>query len=465
MNVVEWLQTPVSVVPMVTTNAYERERCDEQKGHSTGDAKHNGIMTEKPRNSSLSASTVAYWGRVGAIVAASFTMAATLPGRTHGLGIITTRLLVDFQQLSESNYAQINLVATLIGSLMCLPCGWLIDRYGMRPVSVLVLCALGSVVLWMSGVRSVLALCCALTLTRGIGQSMLSVVSLAIIGKSFPDRPGNAMGAYAVLLTFLMAAWTGLLGYRVTIVGWRIAWNEVGWGVFIVLPIVWFLTPRYLQFNFKSLQGSADSPHQKNAFATFTQAIATPCFWIFALGISLFGMISSGVSLFQQSILASRGFSEELYHSSLVLGLFVGMASNLLGGWLATKYPMQYLLSSSLMLLAASLMSLTFLTTTFQAYAFCVAYSISGGLITVLFFTVWGHAFGTGALAKIQGAAQMLTVLASSVGPLLVTESRAQFHTYDFVVWVFAGASSLLGIAAIWISVPSYANGDWNTNA
>lgn len=419
-------------------------------------------MTTQPKKTVLFESPSAPWERMGAIVAAAFAMAATLPGRTHGLGIITTRLLEDFQQLSESNYALINLVATLLGSILCLPCGWLIDRYGMRSVSFLVLAALGGVVLWMSRTTSVLALCIALTLTRGIGQSMLSVVSLAIIGKSFPNRPGNAMGTYAVLLTFLMAAWTGLLGYRVTVVGWRIAWNEVSWGIFIVLPIVWYLTPR--SFQTSSPTSEKDSTHRTNSCASLTQAVKNPCFWAFALGISLFGMISSGVSLFQQSILASKGFSEELYHNSLVLGLFVGMAANLLGGWLATKYQMQYLLSGALMLLAVSLMSLTVLATTMHAYAFCVAYSLAGGLITILFFTVWGHAFGTGALARIQGAAQMLTVLASGVGPLLVTESKAQFQTYDLAIWVFSGASILLGLVAIWIRVPSFANGDWNAS-
>ncbi len=392
------------------------------------------------------------------VIAAAIVMAATLPGRTHGLGLITTRLLADFPELTESGFAKINLVATLVGSLMCLPCGSLIDRFGMRSISVAVLGALGFVVLCMAGATSLMAFCISITLTRGIGQSMLSVVSLAVIGKSFPNRPGSVMGVYAVLLTFMMAAWTGLLGNRVTNLGWRSAWSEVGWGILILTPIVWCLLPKSKHLSTPPA-GHVDASNaliadSNRPSATLWQALATPCFWVFALGISLFGMVSSGISLFQQSILESKGFSEGLYHSSLVLGLFVGMGANLLGGWLATRFPLQKLFGAAMWLLAGSLLAIPYLATPFQAYLFCSVYSFAGGFITVLFFTVWGQAFGTRELAKIQGAAQMLTVIGSSLGPILVTESNARFQSYDPILWCFALASILIGLFSFVIAIP-----------
>src|SRR5215470_12680253 len=71
-----------------------------------------------------------YYGWVNMTVAA---MAAvgTLPGRTQGLGLITESLLKDLQ-IDRVVFAQINLWATLIGSLFCLGIGRLIDRIGSR---------------------------------------------------------------------------------------------------------------------------------------------------------------------------------------------------------------------------------------------------------------------------------------------------------------------------------------------
>ena len=56
-----------------------------------------------------------YYGWVVLGVAA-LAMVGTLPGRTQGLGLITEPLLRDLG-LSRVDYAQINLVATLIGAV------------------------------------------------------------------------------------------------------------------------------------------------------------------------------------------------------------------------------------------------------------------------------------------------------------------------------------------------------------
>ncbi|MCI0349795.1 MAG: hypothetical protein L0Z53_10250, partial [Acidobacteriales bacterium] len=62
-----------------------------------------------------------YYGWVNLTVAA-LAMVGTLPGRTQGLGLITESLLKDLQ-VDRVLFAQINLWATLIGSLFCLSIG------------------------------------------------------------------------------------------------------------------------------------------------------------------------------------------------------------------------------------------------------------------------------------------------------------------------------------------------------
>src|SRR5262245_41436506 len=83
------------------------------------------------------------------VALAALAMVSTLPGRTQGLGLITEPLLADLR-IDRVSYATINLWATLIGSLFCLPCGRLVDRLGSRLVLTVVLAALGSTVLGMA---------------------------------------------------------------------------------------------------------------------------------------------------------------------------------------------------------------------------------------------------------------------------------------------------------------------------
>ena len=92
------------------------------------------------------------------VAAASLAMAATLPGRSHGMGLITKPLLAEYASLSLAEFGQINMAATLAGGLLCLPCGWLIDRFGVRAVLGPVMLGLAAAVYAMSEVRSISAL-------------------------------------------------------------------------------------------------------------------------------------------------------------------------------------------------------------------------------------------------------------------------------------------------------------------
>src|SRR5947209_15707257 len=88
-----------------------------------------------------------YYGWANLSVAA-LAMVGTLPGRTQGLGLITEPLLKDLQ-LDRVLFAQINLWATLLGSLFCLGIGRLLDRVGSRIILTIVALMLGAVVLLM----------------------------------------------------------------------------------------------------------------------------------------------------------------------------------------------------------------------------------------------------------------------------------------------------------------------------
>src|SRR4051794_19045350 len=86
--------------------------------------------------------------------AAALLMVGTFPGRSHGLGLFTNPILADFN-LDPVVYGHINLWASLLGSLFCLPCGWAIDRYGTRPVLTAVVLGLGASVLALASAGTV----------------------------------------------------------------------------------------------------------------------------------------------------------------------------------------------------------------------------------------------------------------------------------------------------------------------
>src|SRR5262249_14953476 len=120
------------------------------------------------------------------VVMSALAMVATFPGRSHGLGTVTERLVADPElHLTSLLYGEMNSWATILGAAFCFPCGRLLDRFGTRVTLAAVAVLLGASVLAMTWLTGFWLFFGAILLTRGFGQSALSVVSLAMVGKWF----------------------------------------------------------------------------------------------------------------------------------------------------------------------------------------------------------------------------------------------------------------------------------------
>ncbi len=391
-----------------------------------------------------------YYGWVNVFVAA-LAMVGTLPGRTQGLGLITEPLLASLQ-IDRVHFAQINLWATLTGALFSLGIGRLIDRFGSRLVLTLVSLALGSVVILMSGATTVFTVAILITLTRGLGQSALSVVSITMVGKWFVRRLNLAMAVYTVALSVGFMIAFPIIGMLVIKNGWRSTWWLIGVVLlFGLAPLAFLLVRRSpedcaLQPDVLPSDDQADLETTVNF--TLRQALLTPSFWVFGLASAIYGLIASGIALFNESIFAQRGFDPSTYHRSLVIVALTALVGNFLAGWLSSRWSMNRLLAISMVLLAGSLLALPHVTSEAHIAAYAVVMGLAGGFVIVIFFAFWSAAYGRAHLGKIQGAAQALTVIASAVGPLLLAECVTRTGSYAAVFYVLALVVVVLAISA-----------------
>lgn len=398
-----------------------------------------------------------YYGWVNLSVAA-LAMVGTLPGRTQGLGLITESLLKELQ-IDRVLWAQINLWATLFGALFCFGIGRLLDQFGSRAVLTAVSFALGAVVLLMSGATEILWLCLLITLTRGLGQSALSIVSMTIVGQWFVRRLSLAMGIYTVILSVGFMVAFPVVGAAVVSSGWRAAWAGIGVTLLAALaPLGWLLVRRTPEACGLSLDGGEIPQESAQTSAksgsTLWQALRTPAFWVFALASATYGLVASGIGLFNESILAERGFDASVYHRTLVITALTALVGNFGGGWLAAKWSMNRLMSLAMLLLMGSLVALPQVQTTAHVVVYAVVMGLAGGVVIVIFFTFWSRAFGRAHLGKIQGAAQSLTVLASAVGPLLLAACIAWTGSYATIFYLLALIVGVLAISAWFVPVP-----------
>ena len=380
------------------------------------------------------------------VVLAALLMVATLPGRTQGLGLITEPMLADLK-LDRVVYANINLWATLIGSAFCLPAGWLLDRVGLRLVTTILLLALSLVVWRMSAhVGRAMMLFVWVLLTRALGQSALTVASITAVGKGTGERAGWAMGVYSVLLSVCFAIAFVMVGKVVSSSGWRVAWRQIAVALVMVAPLVLLFL--------REPGRASDTTSEPLSGTPLMQALRTRTFWIFGGATALFGLVSSGLGLFNEAVLAQAGFDQQSYHHFLAVTTLFALAGQMLCGWLTLRKPMPALLGVAMFLYAVVLGALPMLRAHWQLWMLAAIMGVAAGFITVIFFAVWGRAYGRAQLGRIQGAAQMLTVFASAIGPLLFAECDARIGSYAPLLYLLAPVVLMTGIAAWKTTLP-----------
>jgi len=411
-----------------------------------------GILLEENR----AARGGLYYGWVNMVVAAA-AMVATLPGRTQGLGLITEPLLRDLH-VSHLDYATLNGWATLIGASFCLVCGPLIDRFGVRTVLTAVTAALAATVLFMARVTDSHGLLVTLILTRGFGQSALSVVSLTIVGKWFVRRLPLAMGIYSVLISigfiiaFIVVAAAAMRS------GWRPVWSAIGYSLLAFTVIGWLLVRRSPESICVPVDGESVNEAERSSSPqegfTLAQALATPAFWAFALSATVFALVSTGLMLFNEAVLTERGFPKEMMVTVIGIVTLMGLVANFAGGWLADKWPIGRLMGFAMFFLAASLVMLPLAHTKAMVYGYAITIGIAGGIVMVIFFVCWGRVFGRKHLGSIQGAAQLLTVFGSAAGPIVLQLSVQRTGSSTPLLFGLSPLVAILGLVCILVPLP-----------
>jgi len=292
----------------------------------------------------------------------------------------------------------------------------------------------------------VVPLLITLILIRGLGQGSLSVVSLALIGKWFTRRLGHAMGVFTVLMAFGFIGSVLEVGEAVKALGWRPAWAGVGWFLLLGLaPLGWLLARNTPESMGLAVEGAPEPTVRPLLDLPVSRALREPAFWTFTLASSMFNMAFSAITLFNQSLLRDRGLEGAFV---TVMGVLVvsGLPANLLAGWAATRCSMGRVLAVGMVVLAAALGGFPWVSTQSHAIAYAAGLGIAGGIVTVVHFAIYGHAFGRQGLGSIQAVAQVVSVLASATGPVLLTELKSRLGTADplflgmaAVAVVFAG--------------------------
>jgi MFS family permease len=237
--------------------------------------------------------------------------------------------------------------------------------------------------------------------------------------------------------------------------GWRQAWTGLG-GLLLLgfVPLVFLLARSTPEEMGLAVEGPATVQPEPRVDLPLSTALRAPAFWVFSLAAALFNFMWSAITLFNESILAEHGFDKTTFILVMAVLVFSGLPANLAAGWLSTRWSMGRLLAVGMGMLAVSLAVFPQVSTPLAVVAYAAGLGISGGIVTVVFFTVYGHAFGRRHLGSIQAVVQAITVIASALGPLFHVWLKQQMGSSNALFLTGAVVSAMLAVGCWVVKLP-----------
>jgi sugar phosphate permease len=336
--------------------------------------------------------------------------------------------------------------------------GYLIDRYGPRPIMVtaVFLAGLGYILLsWADSYASFMIVylgVISLAFVAGFVHSPMVVAN-----SWFIRQRARAMTVVSAAVPIGGALISPLLAIGVSSIGWR-------WAAFLS-GCVFLLVCLPLSFHLKrspesmgllpdgeatALNEGVDSsisPADGNAKGDFTsrQAMKTWMFWVLVTAMTARVTCYSAATVHFIPLMVWKGMSEGAAASLLGIFALVNLLAHFVLGWIADRVNKPKLLAACHLLPALSVVPLLFEAAHYQLWLFAIGFTLLDASFPIVWATV-GDFFGRRHFATIRGMMSFFYMWGSFAGPVLAGVIYDKTQTYWMVLWIFL---SLLIIATL----------------
>jgi MFS family permease len=187
---------------------------------------------------------------------------------------------------------------------------------------------------------------------------------------------------------------------------------------------------------------------------TVPQAMQHRCYWILLAATAMWALVGTGMIFHLAAVFEAVGLdARDSTHAISSLAIVMG-ATQLLGGIVADRLAVRWLLVASMTLLTATCVVLADADTLPRLVAGYMVFGCSAGLMSIVAGTAWARYFGRTHLGKIRGTSLTAAVGASAIGPVVMGVSADYLDGFEPSFWLFAVMVFGVTVAAFWATPP-----------
>ncbi|MBM2803871.1 MAG: transporter [Deltaproteobacteria bacterium] len=345
--------------------------------------------------------------------------------------------------------------------------GYLIDRYGPRPIIVtaVFLAGVGYILLsWVNDYASFMIVYLGVICLAFVAGFVHS--PLVVANSWFIRQRARAMTVVSSAVPIGGALISPLLAIGVASIGWR-------WAAF-VSGCIFLLVCLPLSFKLKrspesiglrpdgDLAPAEKDANQSDAAAqetkdpaelTSRQAMKTGAFWLLVMSLTARVTCYSTAMVHFVPFMVWKGLSEGAAASLLGAFALVNLLAHFVLGWIADRINKPKLLVACHLFPALSLPPLLLDSGDWPLWFFTIAFTLLDASFPIVWATV-GDLFGRRNFATIRGSMSFFYSWGSFAGPIMAGAIFDRTQSYSMVLWILLGLLSFATILSLFLIRP-----------
>ena len=339
-------------------------------------------------------------------------------------------------------------VGTLLGGVLAIFMGRIVDRFGPRWVLFAAFLTMGSMMLLMSRIEYLWHFYAITIVTRMTLQGVINLTCQTVVSKWFVKLRGRAIA----IANAGQRIGTGIIPYTTQMIigasGWRTAAWSIGliaWTLTLIPSALWLrrspedlgLLPdgQVSESNEESAAGARLDTHQISY--TLTEARRTRTFYLLGAAFTLSSFIGTGVNFNLTPYLTDKGFAPTDAVTILMIWSFSGIAGSLTAGILAEKLKNQFLSIGFYIGVASVIAILLSVNDMPTGVIFALIHGGFFGAALIMQHIMLANYFGSPWIATIRGALVPWQLVGNALGPLAATLVFDTTGSYQAILFAY----------------------------
>ncbi len=336
--------------------------------------------------------------------------------------------------------------------------GWLVDRFGPRPILSVGMALFGLGFVLFSQVQDIVSFYLSFVLIA-LGASLGGYATLMVSLVNWFRRYRGTAVSWSQLGYSLGGLCVPLLALALEAYGWRAVALASGVIIWVVgLPVVQLVRHRPEDYGQRpdgvATSAEAAAHAQDGVEFTARQAMATATFWFISLGHALALLIVSSVMVHLiPHLTEGQGFSL-IGASQVVLGLTLfQMVGQTAGGVIGDRFDKRLVCVWCMVAHTLGMLLITYTTSMLGVVVFCALHGLAWGIRGPLMVAMRADYFGTRAFGTIMGFSSLVVMFGMSGGPIVAGVLADIYGDYQMGFTILAGFA-LLGSLCFLAATP-----------